>query len=265
MKYVKKSIKKAYKKGTRSLKKAYFKGKGYSRPRLGRMARQVASLATMINAEKKRLDIVSALNPVGQCNGNSSAYYINDITPIAVEGTGFQQRTGSSIKLHSMHMQLQFIQQANTSQPIKFKIMFIQVKGAPQGLTSFVTGMYNLNNFVLNSGSTAIIDYDSMRNPDFFPGYRVLQTKTVTLPVDTYSTALQVRTLNLGHMFGKGMHIRYSGDSNVVANSQLIILVLASSGNINNSTSSTLTGIPTGAVSTGALFSYDLKYYYYDN
>lgn len=246
----------------------YFNGRGYSNPKYDQMAKDVMFLKSVINSEKKRLDQSTALAPVSQCNGNSSGYWIADVTPVPASSSSVSGRTGSSIKLHTSHAQFQIIQQSAASQGVNLKIMFVQVKGAPfVSPTSFITQMYNQNTFVLNSGSPAIIDYNSQLNPDYFGTYKVLRSMKVSVPIDPYSGALQIKTFEMGIKYnnGQGHHIRYSADTTTVADGQIYMIILADSGNQSAGTASTLTGIPTGVINSGCLLSYDLKHYYYDN
>lgn len=268
MKYVKR-VKKAIRKGAGQIKRRYFKGKGFSRPRLSNIVSDVARLKAMVNSEKKRLDITTALQPVGQLNGaTGSGLFITDITPVPGSGSSFQQRTGASIKLHSSHMQFQILQQSAASQGVRLKIQIVQIKGTPfTSLLPFVTQMYDLNTFVLNAGSTVIVDYNSQLKPDSFGTYKILREKRVHIPIDPYTGALQIKTFSLGIKYnrGQGHHVRYYGDTTGISDGQIVMFITADSGNISSSTASTLTGTPVQAVNTGVLMSYDIKHYYYDN
>ena len=59
--------------------------------RTRRIARDVAYLKSMINAEKKHLrtDVENVV--MGQVNGNSNGYYVVDVSPAPSQGTGFQE------------------------------------------------------------------------------------------------------------------------------------------------------------------------------
>lgn len=250
-------------------KKRYFKGKGYSNPKLVQMAKDVSMLKGMINSEKKNYPIVVQSQAVGQVNINANGYYSADITPTPAQGTTSVTRNGNSIKLHSSFIKFQFSQMANTSNPIKLRIYIVLVKGIPSIIpTTFPTTMLEANPFVTGAG--AIYDYNSSLNPDYFGTYKILRTKTLTLKADNAASFNSITNVSLPMKYfrGKGHHIRFASDgSQTIADGQLLMIVTADNGNVNAGTASTLSGQPTNgqAVTTGAYMDMNLNHYFYDN
>lgn len=229
------------------------------------MARDIIKLKSMINAEKKNIDLYSAnsLQTVGQLNGNSSGFYTLDITPVPTQGTTYSTRNGASIKLSSSFMKFQFYHQTSTVAPVKLKLYIIQTKMTQTNLTTFVQGMFLYNRFL---STTNIYDFNSMVNPDYFGLYKILRTKTILIPGDQISGVNMIKDINIAHKWNrtKGHHIRYAGDTNTVLNGQVFLLIFSDSGNISG-TASTITPVPIQSATTGINFNYDIKHYYYDN
>ena len=110
----KKFIKRVAKKAGRMIKKRYFKGKGYSRPKIGQMVKDVQFLKSIVNAEKHKQVYASTTetNYVGQVNANSSGHWALDVTPNLTQGVGTSNRIGSSIKWHSSNWRFLFKQRS---------------------------------------------------------------------------------------------------------------------------------------------------------
>nr|WAE42348.1 MAG: capsid protein [Cressdnaviricota sp.] len=254
--------KKTYNKAKKVVKKRYFSGKGYSKPKMVQMAKDVSMLKGLVNAEKKRY-IINSTTPllVAQLNGNSSGNAILDVTPIPTEGVTYSTRNGASIKLHSALFRFQIYQQVNRISPMKLKFYLFYVKGLPQS-----TGSMNLlvaNPFI----SGAINDYNSNRNVDFFGEYQIIKTWTVSLKDENVANDTTIKEIQIPIKFnkGKGHHIRFNGDNNSVANGQIALFMVGDSGNISAVTVSTITPVPITGLLTGCNINYNFTYYYYDN
>lgn len=258
--YVKKQKKRAY----NFVKKRYTTKQGS--PKITKLIKDVAYLGSMINAEKKRVITPYSSTFLGQVSGNTQGYYTADLTPSVNEGVGYQNRTGSSIKLHSMCLTGLVSAQANQDQKVRFKWMIFQVKGAPQVARTFTDNVLQLNPFVGSGGS--IRDYNSDLNPDYFGTYRIIRKGRFTITPAQYSTApLQQTPIKILHKFnrGKGHHIRYSADTNTVLDGQIIFMVLPDCGNCDPVTASTLGNVVNTAAATGDNIVFQTQIYYYDN
>lgn len=229
------------------------------------MMRDVKMLKDMVNAEKKRLDIVNYTpTAIGQVNANASAHFCLDITPAPAEGSAYAQRNGSSIKWTSLCAKFQMYQQSATTTPIKFKWYMIQPKGQTV-TTSIVSSWFNSNQWVQASSSTSIYDFHSETNPDYYGTFNILRSGSFKLPIDQLSGQTMIKDFTIKHRFGKGRHVRFYGDTQALTHGQVFLLIFADTGNCSTTTASTLTPIVNQAINTGASFVYDIRNYYYDN
>lgn len=261
----KKFIKRVAKKVGRVVKKRYFKGKGYSRPRIGQMIQDVRFLKSIVNAEKHKQVYASTnnLNTVSQVNGNASGAWIADITPNLSQGVGVADRVGSSIKWHASHWSFQFVQQTNSANVMKLKIVLALVKGKAQSsVVNVLANMYDANPFV--SGG-AVYDYHSPRNQDEFKNYVILKQKIVKMERDNLTSQNNIVNVNFGYKF-KNHHVKWDGNTATIVDGQVCMFIFADSGNASTSTSCTLgNGVPYVGTSTGCTFQYIQTHYYYDN
>jgi len=263
-------LKKVSRSASRFVKKRYGVGKKRSL-NVGAIARDVASMATMLNAEKKVLSIGSANQLatgqiVGQVNQNITGATVYDLTPMMPQGSGVSDRTGNSIKLHSSYFQFQ-VQQQGTGvlTPLKVRIEMWSNPGIVQDQADVLSRLYVANPF------TGIVDFNSARNPDHFNDYRKLMTKTCYLPVDQVSGQLMTKQFAVPFKWnrGKGHHVRYTGTGYTnyltdVKAGQVFLIYLCDVGNLNPTLVSTL-NVPVTAVSTGAGVKMSYRHYYYDN
>lgn len=245
----------------RAAKKRYVrKGK----PNVKRIVKDVAFLKSVLNPEKKRFVINNTSNtPCGQVSGNANGFLVLDVTPTPVVGTGFSQRNGASIRLHSSYFQFQLYDQTATNHPMKIKFMLCQVMGNPQTPSTAVAQMITPNPF-LNPGTTPIYDYNCALNPDYLRQYKCIrQWKSYIMPDQTSGQRI-VKDVKIGVKY-RNLHTRFSQDSSTVASGQLILIILCDSGNSSTSTACTIANVPVTPVNTGMSVNYNLLHYYYDN
>lgn len=244
-------------------KRRYTTKKGLN---ISQIASDVALVKSMVNAEKKRFQTTLAGQLVSQVSGNNNGYFAVDLTPQVAQGTGLGQRTGSSIKLHASHFSMQFYHQPNTAGPMKLCMYLIHPKVPQTSVSTFINSIFNANPFVLNAGTPAIVDYNSDFNPDYKGQYTILRKKTFTVPMDTYSGVSVIKTIKFGHKWAKNHHVRYTADGNtVIATGQVLLLILADSGNQSSGTASTLTNVPVAGTLTGMTYDANIYHYFYDN
>lgn len=262
---MKKFIKKVAKKVGRVVKRRYFKGKGYSNPKIGQMVRDVRFLKSIVNAEKHKQVYASTnnLNTVSQVLGNASGAWLSDVTPNLSQGVGEADRVGSSIKWHSSHWAFQFQQQTSSANQMKIKIVLALVKGKAQSsVVNVLANMYDANPFV--SGG-AVYDYHSPRNQDEFKNYVVLRQKTVTMQRDQISTQNNIVNVKFGYKF-RNHHVKWDGNTSTIVGGQVCMFIFADTGNASGSTACTLAnGVPYVGTNTGCTFQYIQTHYYYDN
>lgn len=257
-----KYAKRVAKKVGRVVKRRYFKGKGYSRPKIGQMVKDVAMLKKMVNAEKKRVVTTVQNATVAQlANATGSGHYIFDATPQPTQGTGYQNKTGNSIKWHSSHYDWQFFGQTNCISGIKLKIEWVKVVGLPYSTVNDIFGKYILPNPFM-TGST-IYDVNSNRDPDYFKNFVVLKRQYITLRPDQITGDISQVQKSVGFKL-RNHHVRTNDNDPTLTMGQVFCIVTADRGNWGT-VGSTVTGGSTNGAQTGAIFSFIRTDYFYDN
>lgn len=262
-----KYAKKVAKKVGKVVKKRYFRGKGYSRPKVQQMAKDIMYLKGVLNPEKKVYTQNAITIGVGQVSGNNNGFYALDITPTPSQGTTSITRNGNSIKLHSSFIKFMFQHQSSTTSNIRVKIQMVLVKGPPNAsVGTFPSAiMYEPNPFVTGN---SIYDYNSSQNPDYFGTYQIIREMKFTVRQDQLAGSNTIKSVSMPMKYfrGKGHHVRFAADgSNTVADGQLLLIFTADNGNISSGTASTLGGIANAGTATGLLMSMNLVHYFYDN
>lgn len=262
-------VKKVYTKAKKAIKKRYYNKK--TGVKLVQVAKDVMMLKNVLNPEKKRISAGITNTTVGQLYNSSSGMVLNinayDMTPNPPVGTGYADRNGASVKLHSSAFRLQFVQQDNAVGNLKLKVMFIKVHGVPltnSNAQAFLDAMFIPNPFV--SGAS-VIDYHSQFNPDKRSLFSIIRQKTITLRQDTVSGQKTIADLviPLKYNNGKGHHVRWDKNTSTILAGQIFMIVLADRGNQGGSASSGITGVADTAAGTGAYMSLNLQHFYYDN
>lgn len=270
----KKFAKKTVTAGKRFVKKRYNIGKGKKGGlNVGALAKDVASLAMMINAEKKVYSITAgnqlASQAVAQVTTNTTGSRIYDITPLISQGATADTRNGDSVKFVSAYFQFMVSQQTATSVGNKVSIELWHYNGgSPISETDALNALYQPTVF------SSVIDYQSSRNIDRLGDFRIIRKMVVSLPAEQTSGVNVVKYVKMPIKFnkGKGHHVRYVGATItnnpltdiVNGRSQLFLVYRAESGNRNLTTASTL-NIPIQAVATGLIVQASYSMYYYDN
>lgn len=267
--YVKRAGRKAWKAVKKITGDRYGRGwKQISTKGIPQMVKDINYLKSAINSEKLRYNISTsqtAPQAIGQIQGNAVGYYGFDITPNPVQGDGYNNRTGSSIKLHSSNLRFLFTEQTNAMSELRFKVMLFEVKGNTTTAVTAASEIFSANPF------TGIIDYNSTRNPDYFKDYKLLRVRHCKIPMNPASIAGQIGTkeIRIGMKY-KNRHVRWDKNTTVITSGQIIMFVFCDAGNCET-TASTLvapysnTSIPVKGVLTGALMNYYIDHFYYDN
>lgn len=263
---IKKYARRAAKRAGRALKRRYFRGKGYGRPNVVRMASDVMKLKSIINSEKREfiLNNTSAL-PLGQVDGNGSGAQNIDITPIPAIGDGPTNRTGDSIKCTSCVAKFQFWQQTATTNPIRVRICIVRVLGEPQSVSSPLNRMLVTNPFVTGA---PIKDYNSQPNTDYLAQYDIVAKRTFTVRGDQVTGGGQVFNVQIPMRLGKsgmGFHTKFSDGTTTPTLNQYVMYIVTDNGNRSSAVASTLGNLPVSAIDTGLWMNYNIKWYYYDN
>jgi len=267
MPYVKKryNIRKAWNgKNAKSKRSRYAKYAYRGLTTAGRALQVASSVANMVNAEKKRFEL-TVVTTISQFNGATTAnYYCADITPYPATGAGVNQRAGSSIKLTSSFFKFKFWSMTSCTSPMKMKYYLLQVLGAPQATATVAVQFLQPDQ--LNSAT--VIDYDSPIDPDYYGQYRIIRKGNFYVPAANIASQVVIKDTTLGIKYnrGKGHHIRFNDNTTTISDGQLVLIVVADSGNASGGTATTATGnVPVKAINTGMNMSVDYMYYYYDN
>lgn len=254
----KKKAQKAVKKFKKALKKApvYARKAKNTVDKVAMVAKKVNQIMTLMNVEKKRIDVTASAQVVSQLIINATGTYVADITPLPAQGVQVTQHTGSSIKIVSYCMKLSFWSQSTMNHPTKFIVEIFKVKGATQNVSTFLTDYYT------TTPSSGVIDYNSNKDPDYFGQATKILSKTFSIQAPNFSGELMIKDLIIPRKYQH--HIRFDQNSTTVDDGQLIMVIRADSGN-SSGTVSTAPNVPVQTANSGYNFNMDCRYYYVDN
>jgi len=223
MKYVKNTIKRV----ARVAKKRYFKGKGYSNPKLSTMAKDINMMKSMVNAEKE----IYTAHAVTSTAFSPTAPIFTAIDN-TTEGTGHGQRDGESIKLHGYRWNLRFSQQSSAQGPQFIKIYLVKYIG-PRGSTPAISTF-------LKPDFDGNYSFHSERNEDHYTSYNVIRTINTKISADTVSGINMYNVQKVYGRFKGKTHQRYSGTAGTtLLTDQMYIIAVASNGTIGTSSAVT--------------------------
>lgn len=225
--------------------------------RVASLARNVAFLKSVVNAEKKETSGAVFNFAAGQVNGNSGVTNIYDLTPSIAQNVTGQGRIGNSVKLHSLVIKGQVLQQQNNHHQGRVKFMIFRVKGSTETLA--------ISNFLELNPLNSLYDYNSPRALDTFKNYELIRTKSFNLQQDNYSGVQSWKDFTIPIKF-KSHHIKYNDNNGTgVTAGQLVMICVTDSGNISGTTTSTQTNIPVTGINSGFSVISWSKAWYYDN
>lgn len=233
--------------------------------RVGRLAKDVMYLKSLVNSEKKRFTYSTFDQVVGQIAATSATtavdgLFVTDLTPNMGQGVTNSTRSGSSIRCCSINFQCQVKQQSSGQSPIRLKFLWVLNKGITTSTTNFA------NNYILTNGFNGYRDYNSSINPDFIKNFVILRKKSVYIPADNLSSQLQIKDFRVGFKFKQGHHIRYDANTSTVNAGQMFLLVVADSGNSQNiAYTGASNGLTQVGANTGANINFIQTLYFYDN
>ena len=243
--YARKQLKRA----GRYAKKRYFKGKGYSTPKIGTMAKDLANLKKMINAEKQNVESVSTTEyNLAQYNGvSSNGGRVIDIMPIVSQGVSEDQRKGDSLKVCSWCLKLQVYNNGNlTLSGNNYKFYVLRQPTNPVPTTNTFAQFLETNPF------SGVSDYYSSRNYEHFKDWVVMATCSGKLKANESGDANQGSKTNVHTVARKQeFHIRYDKGTTDIINNPIYLVALSSDGDRNTSNK--------------IMFKFAMKVYYYDN
>lgn len=259
---VKGLVRKYANKAIRYVKKRYI-GKGYT-VKIGRMMKDVEHLKGVINSELKEFILQVGSDPVevGQFNGASTAgNYVYDITPFPAQGLTDITRNGDSIRPKYCEMQFQIYQMTATIQPLRGRIVFFKIPGAPITASTIVNDYFTSNVW---TNAAAIVDYHSKKDPDYSGIAKKIFEKRFYV-ADSFSTETKAINLKFNLRMSKDYHTYFVNNTTSVAGGQIIMAILLDDGNCSTSVATTATGCITTAVNTGLHVRWYARWRYYDN
>lgn len=240
--FVKRTRKYARKVYKKAIKPYVNKKKGYKNRM--KLYSEINQIKRMVNAEKKQKSVFINGAGVAQLANGADGIYCNSITPVISQGSGYDNRTGRSIKLSGAYLRGKFTAQSNTVNKVKYNLMIVKCVGAPQTTTSITSGMFN------SDPLAGVRNIFAGRNPDRFTDYRIIKSKNFTLYPD--SIAGQTGIIDYQMPLKLNQHIRYSLNTNTIEEGELFVIIRADSGD---------SGVPL----TGAFFDMSIDFTYYDN
>lgn len=246
----------------RAIQNRYFYRKSGYFPNLTNISKDVSMLKSLINAEKKILVLSGQNQNVAQLTFNSQGAYTLDMTPNPAQGTTDNTRTGDSIKLTTSYLQFQLFGQSALIAPMRIRIEIWRVLGTPQTVSTALGQIYDATVFASNT----IRDINSQRNPDYLGQYKLIYSRERRFaPPPAGVTQRMIMNWDIPLRYGQGHHVRLANASQTVEDGQLILFILADSGNYSTASASTDTVAPILAVNTGMIFHYNIKHYFLDN
>jgi hypothetical protein len=209
---------------------------------------KIAQMVKMFNVEKKRVDISVQTANFAQFNGAvvTGGAYCASLTPVIPQGITGSTRNGNSLKLVSACLDIQFLQQsaAINNSNIRWYLVSRPDNALDMLASTAIADFLEPNVF------SAVVDYHSNRDPEFFKSYKIIKQGTVKMLADSVSTnsfiAQRKIPLKLNH------HLRYNTDASTITTiNKFFIIFTQDSGDSN--------------IATGCTASYAMRYYYVDN
>lgn len=250
----KKYVKRQAGKAGKAVKKRYFKGKGYSNPKLGTMMRDIKLLKSVINAEKQNAEISSTTEySLAQYNGvSASGGQLINILPIISQGVGEDNRKGDSLKICSWVYKLQIYNNGNlTTAGCNYTFYILRQPTNQESASAGISSNY-ATHFLEPNTFSGVLDTNSNRDYQHFRDYIVMGVIKGKIKANESADAGQGSKTN-NHTLARKQefHIRYDKGTNTPLSNNLYVLAVAS--DCDRSTTNKL------------LFKHAMKVYYYDN
>jgi len=256
---LKKFFKKSFSKVKKLAKKRYASKSGGVK--MSQLIRDVALVKRSLNVEKKNVEFIELNNiAFGQFNGlTDTGQVITDVTPVLAQGVGYNERTGNSVKLVSMCIKGQIKQQTATRHPMRIKISLFKVIGSPIPIAT----IQSQQQIWQPNPITNTTDYNSDRNINFFRSFVHVQTKYLYLQPDPVSGELMI--INFKFIMKMNHHLKWNLNSQDLTDGQMVMYILADSGNASTVTTGVNPNVPILATNTGAILQTYSKFFYVDN
>lgn len=238
------AIKKYAKKVGRAIKRRYFKGKGYSRPKVQRMAKDIMMLKNVLNPEKKFRDtnVVTAVTNLYPDDPFVASFNVGGIP----QGDDNNARNGRSIKYSSWHFNANIqLNGAGASLHTKFKLYFVQMKGLqPTATRANVVDRF----FERSPLGATLTDFNSFRSHEHMKDFKILHVYSGYVRSESTTGVDETRTVSIHKKIRT--HARW--DASAIQEGEIYVIGIADRGR--------------DASNDGLVINnYAMRVYWYDN
>ncbi len=196
--------------------------------KVNNLARQVGTIMSFMNTEKKRIDTDLASQTFGANDG-----FLQAVSAPA-HGDGAGQRNGNSIKLYSWQITGRIAQQTSVQNAIRGKVILFAYEQTPDVPT--------VADFIDTDGAGNLSSM-SLRNPDKMGDFKVLASTKFICPQRAV-TGLETDTVFQLYGKFKNLHQRFTGSaSSTITSNQLYLLFLIDDGTTASSTGAYIKGL----------------------
>lgn len=184
----------------------------------------LANAVSKLTCEKKEYQNFVADNTVGQFTASatgvvsSAAYFTADLmTPSPSIGTGPTNRIGNEISVTGIYSTFSFKQQANCSQKVRGKIIYLTPRMSSNGAYMDLPNIFNANYIPYMFNGSSVYDLQSTFNPNNMGNYKILRTKRFSVSSDQASLSQKLTsTFTCGLKFKTPHKIRFNSAGTVV-------------------------------------------------
>jgi len=208
----------------------------------------VTMLKKLVNVEKKRYDMTSSQAfSFGQTNGAGVTGAIcAALSPVVPQGLTGSTRNGNSFKLVSACLDMYFNQSVNATNGGKIRwFLFMRKDNAVDLL-----GNPALAQLLEPNPFSAVIDYHSSRDAEFFTAYKVIKQGTVNLATDSLTNQISYAQRKIP--LKMSYHQKFNTDASTTTTKNKFFLGFTMD-----------TGDATAL--TGAQVQWNMRWYYTDN
>lgn len=237
-------VKKQAKRAVGYAKKRYVKKGG---PNMKNIYKDVMMLKSLVNIEKKKIDVTLAATTFGQTSGAGVTGGISrDFTPVIAQGITGLTRNGNSVKLVSGCLDLYFNQSVNAVNGGKIRWALVCKPDNAVPISSFDV----FTQYLENNPFSAVRDYHSSRDPEYFTSLRVIAGGVVTLTPDNLTGSISFAQRKIPLKFNH--HLKYNIDGTTTTSKNAFFFIAT---------------MDTGDVValTGAQVQANMRWYYTDN
>lgn len=220
-------------------------------------------------AEPKYIDWGEYGGTVAQLSGNVSGHSTVAFSQTGGSwpdrGTSVNQRIGNQISVTGLNLSLAFGSQVDQHRKIQIRVLLCCMHDTDVNANFSISEYLVKNQWISDANSgAAVYDYTCMRQPVFKETYETIAEKEVQLnPLDVGNLSDHNTNVNWYIPLG-GTKFEFNGTSGDPSNKNYRLVVLASIGNKNVATASTLNSTYEDAVSTGVYFDISSRLYYKD-